>query len=64
MIKYSVMLPGLLGLQNVKNIFISKQVFCTKFVIILILNPTETLNISTHTIRDPNVNKTAASLPA
>lgn len=64
MIKYSVMLSGLLGLQNVKNIFISKQVFCTKFVIILILNPTKTLNINTRTIRDPNINKTAASPPA
>lgn len=46
MIKYSVMLPGLSGLQNVKNIFISFQVFCTKFVIILSLNPTETQHIN------------------
>lgn len=46
MIKYSVMLPGLSGLQNVKNIFISLQVFRTKFVIILISNPTATQHIN------------------
>lgn len=51
MIKYSVMLPALLGLQDVKNIFISLPVVCTKFVIILILNPTETkhINLQIHT---------------
>lgn len=36
MIKYSVMLPGLLRLWGVKNIFISLPVVCTKFVIIII----------------------------
>lgn len=46
MIKYSVMLPGLLGLWNVKNIFISLPVLCTEFVIIRISNPTETQYIN------------------
>lgn len=45
MIKYSVMLPALLGLQDVKNIFISLPVVCTKFVIMFLLNPTETQDI-------------------
>lgn len=51
MIKYSVMLPDLLGLQDVKNIFISLPVVCTKLVIILILNPTEAqhINLKIHT---------------
>lgn len=67
MIKYSVMLSGLLGLQNVKNIFISSPVFCTKFVIILFFLMPQKLNILTtrNTLKgkicDQNVNKRATS---
>lgn len=36
MIKYSVMLSGLLGLQDVTNIFISLPALCSKFATILV----------------------------
>lgn len=36
MIKYSVTLSGLLGLQDVTNIFISLPALCSKFATILV----------------------------